>query len=286
MAESHDAESGPGRYVNDKQSAAFKQKREERSCKIIVCSQLFSVFCFAIGIAGGILIGIYAYHGGPDENEDKITTPQTNKMRYQTERSQLSSIPSSRPSTTAETSKNCNSRNPVKHLNYEDSIYAPLTTNEMDRIADFLKDSNIISTINPPKSLKDTFILYQSILPPVKTDALKYLDQGGLKPGRYAKVTVQRGGISSPDVMEYKVGPLGVSGPLTCSEITKAGDIKFNTRPYEFLELEAMEEIISKDLEILEPLIIESFDAEYPDDLYINLLNGPPNSDGDQRETR
>ena len=284
-AQLNDAENGPSRMESTKKSAYLEKRRHKQTCKMIVCSQLFSVFCFAVGIAGGILIGIYAYHGGPDKDSNE-SPPQINNMHYQTDRPPATAGPTSKSSPPHEDPKQCNYRNPVIHSNYEESVYAPLTTNEMERIASFLMESGIVSTITPPKSLKDSFILYQSLLPPVKTDALKYLDDGGEKPGRYAKVTVQRGGISQPDVMEYKVGPLGVSGPLTCSEITQPGDIKFNTRPYEFLEYYAMEEIIRKDLDVLAPLIKESFDAVYPDDLYLNTLNGPPNPEGDQRETR
>ena len=288
---SHDAENGPSRtYKTD-----GKRKSQRQSCKLIVCSQMFSVLCFAVGIAAGILIGIYAYHGGPSDNDDSKTATQTPLLNYQSGKSQ----PSTGPAVTSNIHPNtgqglpdedpryCQHRNPVEDSNYEDSLYAPLTTQEMDRVAKFLKDTQIISTVDKPTSLTETFILYQSVLPPLKSDALKYLDHHGEKPVRNAKVTVQRGGISSPDIMEYKVGPLGANGPLTCSEITKPGDINFNTRPYEFLELQAMEKIVQKDLQVLESLIRESFDgAAYPGDVYVNFLNGPPNPNGNERETR
>ena len=34
--------------------------------KELCCAQLFGVFLFIVGLVGGILIGIFAYHGGPD----------------------------------------------------------------------------------------------------------------------------------------------------------------------------------------------------------------------------
>ena len=279
----HDAENGPGRKHGHNRRDGRQQQKH--TCKFIICSQLFSVFCFAIGIAGGILIGIYVYHGGPDDKDDKVTpNPLVNVHQAKTNPQPTSA---SVGQSVKEEPKHCSRRNPVKHSNYEDSLYAPLTTDEMDRIAKYLNDANIISTTEVPTSLRDTFILYQSVLPPVKSDALRYLDEGGSKPSRNAKVTVQRGGASPPDIMEYKVGPLGANGPLTSSEITKPGDILFNTRPYEFLELAAMENIVKEDLKVLEPLIKESFDnASYPDDLYLNFLNGPPNPNGNERETR
>ena len=280
---SHDAENGPSRSYNAENSHEPRKKYQKNTCKLIVCSQLFSVFCFVVGIVGGIIIGIYIYHGGPDEKDDQATLkPLSNAYNTKTDLQ-----PQSTSKQGLTTPNQCSRRNPVQHSNYEDSFYAPLTTDEMDRVAKFLTDTGIISTADPPTSLLDTFILYQSVLPPVKSDALRYLDEGGDKPSRYAKVTVQRGGASSPAIMEYKVGPLGANGPLTSSEITKPGDIQFNTRPYEFLELAAMEKIVRKDLKVLEPLITESFDdATYPDDLYLNFLNGPPNPNGNERETR
>ena len=282
---SHDAEDGPSRIHNENNRHGSRKKHQKHTCKFIVCSQLFSVFCFAIGIAGGILIGIYAYHGGPDDKDDTVTpNPLVNIDHAKTNAQQTTSkqwpVVQERP-------KHCTRRNPVKHSNYEDSLYAPLTKDEMDRVAKYLKDTSIISTTDSPTSLRDTFVLYQSVLPPIKADALSYLDKGGSKPSRNAKVTVQRGGASPPDIMEYKVGPLGATGPLTSSEITKPGDIQFNTRPYEFLELAAMEKIVREDLKVLEPIMKQSFDnAAYPDDLFLNFLNGPPNPNGDERETR
>ena len=34
--------------------------------KELCCAQLFGVFLFIVGLVGGLLIGIYAYHGGPN----------------------------------------------------------------------------------------------------------------------------------------------------------------------------------------------------------------------------
>lgn len=47
----------PGSSSSDDKMSA---KRE------IWCAQLFGVFVFIIGLVGGLLIGIYVYHGGPE----------------------------------------------------------------------------------------------------------------------------------------------------------------------------------------------------------------------------
>ena len=36
------------------------------SRKELCCAQLFGVFVFIVGLVGGLLIGIFVYHGGPD----------------------------------------------------------------------------------------------------------------------------------------------------------------------------------------------------------------------------
>lgn len=48
-------------------SVTSKKKEKTMSAKReLCCAQLFGVFLFCVGLVGGILIGIYAYHGGPD----------------------------------------------------------------------------------------------------------------------------------------------------------------------------------------------------------------------------
>lgn len=54
-------------------------------------------------------------------------------------------------------------------------------------------------------SAYSNYIYSASLFPVGKADALQYLDQGGSKPARHAKVIVIRGANSPPDVAEYKV---------------------------------------------------------------------------------
>ena len=50
------------------------------------------------------------------------------------------------------------------------------------------------------------------LLQPNKSDAVKYLDQSGPAPPRYAQATLQYGATLEPYVQEYQVGPLPISG--------------------------------------------------------------------------
>ncbi|XP_045177368.2 amiloride-sensitive amine oxidase [copper-containing]-like [Mercenaria mercenaria] len=259
-----------------------RRERKGTSCKQICCMQLFVVVVFALGIVGGILIGIYAYHGDSKNNNIDVNC-QTNSQeqggsKLQTTKSPAKELPKE-PGV-------CPNPNPVQDTRYENYVYAPLTSTEMNKVAKYLLQQSIISTLEDPTSLTQSFILYQALQPPNKAEALEYLDKGGDKPKRYAKVTVQRGHVPSPDVMEYKVGPLDGT-TMTAVNMTFPGYIHFNSRPYEWLEVAAMTDLLRPDLDILAPLISESFDgARFPDDIYFNFFNGPPSTNGKERDTR
>ena len=51
------------KYRADGESNSKKTPKMSR--RDLCCVQLFGVFLFLVGLAGGILIGIYVYHGGP-----------------------------------------------------------------------------------------------------------------------------------------------------------------------------------------------------------------------------
>lgn len=252
-----------------------EKANNSKSCKQICLSQLFAVIVFALGLAGGLCIGIFAYHGGTaDDNKDAKCS--TGSPLTATE-----AIPMPEAS-----AKQCSTKDPVTGRSYADSIFAPLTASEMDKVAKFLLDNNVVSTLNKPTSLTENFILNQILDPPKKTEALEYLDNGGEKPKRYAKAIVQRGAVQPPDVMEYRVGPLDGS-QMTVVSLTNPGEIDFNTRPYENVEADAIMTLLAPELEILAPLLSESFDgARFPEDTYINYYNGPPSTSGTERHVR
>ncbi|KAL4225054.1 tryptamine:oxygen oxidoreductase (deaminating) [Mactra antiquata] len=270
---------------DNRKSSQSTTDQSKQTFRNVCYGQLFAVIVFAIGLTGGIFIGIYAYHGGPDSEKTIVCTNNQNaKGDGQTTKVPLATSPSTNGQ--GEAKKECPFDNPVKDTIYEDYVYAPLTVAEMNKAAKFLLDNSLISTLDAPTELTQSFILYQVLSPPNKAEALVYLDKYGSKPKRYAQVTVQRGAATPPDVMEYKVGPLG-EATMTAIPQMKPGDIHFNSRPYESLEVVAMTKILLPDLEILKTLISESFDgATYPRDFYFNFFNGPPSTSGTERKTR
>lgn len=58
-------------FEERKQSAKFDKQWKENGYRRLCYMQLFSVIIFALGVVGGILIGIYGYHGGLNSSEIK-----------------------------------------------------------------------------------------------------------------------------------------------------------------------------------------------------------------------
>ena len=61
---SYNTSSSQGFYSFKQEEASNGKKR--LTLRTAVCTQLFGVFLFAVGLVAGLFIGIYAFHGGPD----------------------------------------------------------------------------------------------------------------------------------------------------------------------------------------------------------------------------
>ncbi|KAL3858668.1 hypothetical protein ACJMK2_008930 [Sinanodonta woodiana] len=228
--------------------------------KTVGCCQIIGAVIFALGLVVGLVIGLYVHQNRIFQSHNIGSTVRPVSQ--------------------------CPSTNPVIHLDFESSLFAPLTVREMTQVAQILLNESIIMSLDEPTGLTQNFITSMYLHPPLKAMALKYLDDDGPNVGRYAKVHVQRGATSPPDVMEYKVGPLG-GNKATITPLTKAGDIHFNARPYEKVEIANLNNAIKKDMHILASLIAESFDgAVYPRDITAFFFNGAAGFRAEERETR
>ncbi|KAL3854309.1 hypothetical protein ACJMK2_013583 [Sinanodonta woodiana] len=254
---------------------------EHRRKKAKIClnfrSNLFVLVVFVVGLIGGILIGIYVYHGSKSQNSCHDQSFQWPTLD--------GTIPATSPKTNIE---QCPNKNPNNYAPYESNIFAPLTTKEMKEVSEILWQKRYITTIGQtPSSLRENFIVFMYLYPPRKKDAINYLYHNGMKPARYAIVHIQRGAIQVPDVMEYKVGPLGSPSVAIVIPLTNPGEIHFNSRPYDIVEEYALTLLVERDMKTLETLTRESFDgATFPDDLCINYQTGPPGITAVERETR
>ncbi|KAK3581496.1 hypothetical protein CHS0354_031831 [Potamilus streckersoni] len=266
---------------NSSRKKHVKREKQTTSKCFTFCSHLFVLLVFVVGLVGGILIGIYAYHGSKDTTSCQNEYSQGTGAKTGTD----NLTPTTAPQRNI---VQCPNRNPKDDTTYESTVFAPLTVNEMKMVSDILWQKNYITTVDrTPRSLKESFILYMYLLPPRKEDAIRYLYHNGMKPGRYARVHIQRGAEQVPDIMEYKVGPLGSSSNATVIPLTRPGEIHFNSRPYDGVEVTALNHLLECDMKALESLIRESFDdATFPDDLFIFFFNGPPGLKEGERETR
>ncbi|KAK3581494.1 hypothetical protein CHS0354_031829 [Potamilus streckersoni] len=265
---------------NSGNSSEGKYYMEQSPQKAKKCWNFLSRFLvllvFIVGLVGGILIGIYAYHGSVSNS-----LCQDQSCQHTDGQSKTTTIP-----TTNE--EQCPNRNPKDDTPYESTLFAPLTIKEMKKVSEILWQRRYITTIDrAPQSLEENFILYMYLHPPKKEDAIKYLYNNGTKPGRYARVHIQRGAEQVPDIMEYKVGPLESISGVTVAPLTSSGEIHFNSRPFDSVEVNALNDILRTDMKALETLMRDSFDgASYPEDQYIFYDNGPPGMKGTERETR
>lgn len=125
--------------------------------------------------------------------------------------------------------------------------------------------------------------------PPVKSEALAYLDGSGAKPIRYAKVNVNFGGIPEPKFMEYKVGPLDVNDDdLPAMTVTQVNGVqRWDSRPREGNEMRALKNMVDIMLneDRMKTICQESFGATHGDGLN-NHEPAPPGIAPYQRTTQ
>ncbi|KAL4224874.1 tryptamine:oxygen oxidoreductase (deaminating) [Mactra antiquata] len=260
-------------------------------------TQLFGVFLFVVGLIGGILIGIYAYHGGPDGEVICKNLPDTmgNKMTTVTDSPTVTTADQPSEYTTRPSPGECRTcARPEARQAWDGQhpeLFAPLTSDEMTKVYEYLVTNDYIYRRNEDEelSLKTNYMPYMYLHLPNKQAVLNYKAGTGPYPGRYAEVHVVRGNRTIPDYMEYKVGPLQ-GDAMTVEQLFADGELVFNSRPYDYVETAVYEKLVVKDFEILKPLTMESFDgAYYPrenNDFSFWFFNGPPGVKADERETR
>lgn len=258
----------------------------------IVCFMLFGVVIFAVGIVGGILIGIYAYHGGPDAEVTCKNVGSSSQLSAGTTKAPTSSYPTQATTSVTKGSDNeqciiCPRAEPrQKWTGEHPEIFAPLTEEEMTEVYTYLVNQNIVTTES--FTLDSNYVHTMYLFLPEKEAVLKYQQGVGPYPGRYAHVHIFRGNRTDPDYMEFKVGPLDGS-PMTATQLYQDGALHFNSRPYEGVEISAYFKLLKPVFETLAPLTKESFDgAYYPDtpDLSFWFYNGPPGVTAAERETK
>ncbi|KAJ8601827.1 hypothetical protein CTAYLR_009059 [Chrysophaeum taylorii] len=116
---------------------------------------------------------------------------------------------------------------------------------------------------------KVTWLGKVELAPPVKTEAVAYLDGYGPMPDRYAQFWLYRGSRTPRDAVMYKVGPLPVSEATTwtqTSDLTPDDSIPWPARPYDGgEEFYIIGDMMTAVTTTLEPLI-DAFLSQIPTD--------------------
>ncbi|CAG2234049.1 unnamed protein product [Mytilus edulis] len=118
-------------------------------------------------------------------------------------------------------------------------------------------------------TFKSNFIGTMFLHPPNKRKALQYLDDDGKFPGRYATAVVIRGQL--PDI---KV-----------TQLLKNGEVPYESRPYDNVEIGEIIFSILADLDKISALLKDSFDINnvYED---VSIMPNGPYNDGSGRVSR
>eukprot|EP01023_Acetabularia_acetabulum_P004614 TRINITY_DN1195_c0_g1_i3.p1 TRINITY_DN1195_c0_g1~~TRINITY_DN1195_c0_g1_i3.p1 ORF type:complete len:860 (+),score=136.35 TRINITY_DN1195_c0_g1_i3:914-3493(+) len=121
------------------------------------------------------------------------------------------------------------------------NIFNLLTIEELNDVANYVIEELDLATTQfdengrlqfPPPSPEEDQLLEIDVFPVNKKQAIEYLDFDGVRPQKYARVTVSRGSINPPDVVEYKVGPLPVDNDTELLQIVEDGAIPWRKHPF------------------------------------------------------
>ncbi|KAK3098674.1 hypothetical protein FSP39_021836 [Pinctada imbricata] len=374
---SHNNMTSQGFYSFKPEEVSPEKKR--LTLRTALCTQIFGVFLFTVGLVAGLLIGVYAFHGGPDKAkcvppdnapspqavraqneavvENKMTTtrepvtttrapvttrrmpkppqtshshshghdhddhghdsrgrflrpnddshpftigtgektterhspfgntedPTTTTTRTTTDDATTVDTP---PSTQA-TCSVCSWRNPLVQSD-KPEIFAPITPDEMKQVQDAMYQAKI-TTVKEGDDLafNKSYIQSMALYPPIKADALEYLDRGGPVPERHAWVSVQEGAADPPRYMHYKVGPLGRgSVNVKIVKLTTDNECPFEKRPYDTIEIRQVILFVMDELYKVNDILSESFDSRTPyQDLSV-MPTGPMIDDEGRRTSR
>ncbi|XP_071103430.1 amine oxidase [copper-containing] 2-like [Haliotis cracherodii] len=269
-------------------SGSRSNKTRGSTCQT-VCTQVFAILVFITGLGIGIVIGYFALNPNlaectaPSVHEqrgDKMVTPVVTSATS-------SPRPVPTPTSPPHMPPKCSIGKMITKTDESEGkgLFELLTTEEMNQVRNFMKRQGLISSADGTPSLRDSYIYGMSLYLPHKSRALKHLDKGEESPGRFADVHVHRGNRNIPDLMEYRVGPLGES--MTAQAMYIDGELPYNSRPRDGIEWDGLTEHVTRAMAILRPLLQNSFDgAYYPNGGLTFHPQAPPGLQPNERETR
>lgn len=141
-------------------------------------------------------------------------------------------------------------------------MFADLTVREMKAVRSYLHAIPEMHLINArSKILKKNSILLMELHVPKKHEALRALDRGHARPPRQARVIVQFGNQTKPNITEYIVSPL--PRPKTHEVRTFKGGrpVSFESRPITNVEYDHILNILEKISTKAHKLLLETTDG-------------------------
>eukprot|EP00112_Aurelia_sp_Birch-Aquarium-sp1_P010153 Seg2182.1 transcript_id=Seg2182.1/GoldUCD/mRNA.D3Y31 product="Amiloride-sensitive amine oxidase" protein_id=Seg2182.1/GoldUCD/D3Y31 len=142
------------------------------------------------------------------------------------------------------------------------NMFQDLTPIEMKAVHGFMQNQSSLNLTTYGKaSLSDNFIHTIEYYLPEKTAVLEYLDKGGKKPERRARVIIIHGASAPPQTTEYIVSPLPKPKSFKILHLKhyKSAKIHFSGRPFCAQDLYALDGMIKSASEQSYPLLKESF---------------------------
>ncbi|XP_072307306.1 diamine oxidase [copper-containing] [Eucyclogobius newberryi] len=141
----------------------------------------------------------------------------------------------------------CNCTRGRDWANHGAPMFSDLSVRELKAVHSYLHnipELGLTSARNP--SLKKNSILLMELHLPRKHEALRALDRGQARPLRQARVVVQYGNQTKPNITEYIVGPLPSPSSHHVKTFKGKRPIRFDSRPITKVEYGHIEKILVK----------------------------------------
>uniref|UniRef100_A0A3B4BFM1 Amine oxidase n=1 Tax=Periophthalmus magnuspinnatus TaxID=409849 RepID=A0A3B4BFM1_9GOBI len=126
-------------------------------------------------------------------------------------------------------------------------IFADLSVRELKAVRSYLHNIPELGlTSAQDHNLKKNSILLMELHLPKKHEALRALDRGQARPSRQARVVVQFGNQTKPNITEYIVGPLPTPNYHQVKTFKGSKPVRFESRPITKVEYEHVEDLLVK----------------------------------------
>lgn len=154
----------------------------------------------------------------------------------------------------------CRTSNSTDWAQYGASIFADLTVSEMKAVRAYLHGISEMKLVDVSiNNLKKNNILLIELYLPKKNEALKALDLGQARPLRQARVIIQFGNQTKPNITEYIVTPLPTPTSHEVKTFKGGGRvINYESRPMNSLEGFHLNEFLRKITAPAQKLLLET----------------------------